>query len=206
GLRRLDRLALSQPPGLGKTTISAPAASGRRIGLRKGDAVAGRIDNRELGAAPLGPHQTGPAVLVVLRDQLVVQADDAADVDPDVGAGRGVAMMLGDVQEHPLAAHLHVERQVGLEAVLPVDREAEKAEVEFASLGLVEAPQDRNGAKVLKRHRAASLLLGVNPRAALKSRAARAALSGTRPASPAVRPARSRQERAGRGWRWSASR
>src|SRR4051812_25100870 len=39
--------------------------------------------------------------------------------------------------------HLHVERQVGLKPMLPIDLEAEELDVKLTGLGFVEDPQDR---------------------------------------------------------------
>src|SRR5690606_10879366 len=67
-------------------------------------------------------------------------------------AGRGVAMVLRNVQGCTVAAHLHIERQLRLEAVLPVDREPEKAEIELPRLRLIEAAKDGDGSHMLERH------------------------------------------------------
>lgn len=55
-------------------------------------------------------------------------------VDKHHGPWRAVAMVLAEVQAHSAARHLHVERRMGLETVLPVDREAEEINVELARL------------------------------------------------------------------------
>jgi len=46
--------------------------------------------------------------------------------------------VLGEVEHAAVARDLHVERRVVVEAVLPIDREAEEVDVELARLGLVE--------------------------------------------------------------------
>ena len=61
--------------------------------------------------------------------------------------GDAVAVMLGDMEHDAVAADLHVERQAGLEAMLPVDRKAQPVDIELARLGFVEGAQDRDRAR-----------------------------------------------------------
>ena len=84
---------------------------------------------------------------------------ELVDADPDGTARRAIAVVLADVQHAVAARDLHVQRHAGLEAMLPVDLEAEPVDVELAGLAFVEAPQDRNdrvkahAAAIQRRHR-----------------------------------------------------
>jgi hypothetical protein len=64
-------------------------------------------------------------------------------------------MMLAQVQDQVAARHLAVERRVIVEAVIPIDLEAEKALIELVGLGEVEDAQDRDDAHELNGHRVA---------------------------------------------------
>src|SRR3546814_12972712 len=65
-----------------------------------------------------------------------------SDWSSDVCSSDLVAVMLRQVQCQPGARHLHVEREVLSEPMLPVRREAQIAEIEFPRLRLVEDPPD----------------------------------------------------------------
>src|ERR1700722_20119968 len=65
-------------------------------------------------------------------------------------------MMLAQVQDQVAARHLAVERRVIVEAVIPIDLEAEKALIELVGLGEVEDAQDRDDAHELNGHRCPS--------------------------------------------------
>jgi hypothetical protein len=60
-------------------------------------------------------------------------------------------MMLAQVQDQVPAWRLAIERRVVVEAVIPIDLEAEKAQVELVCLGDVEDAQDRDDAHELNR-------------------------------------------------------
>ncbi|MNR43443.1 hypothetical protein D3C85_1620630 [compost metagenome] len=53
--------------------------------------------------------------------------------------------MLGQVQLQAIAVDAQVQRQIGLEAVLELDAETEKTQVELAGLGFIETAQDGDG-------------------------------------------------------------
>ena len=56
--------------------------------------------------------------------------------------------MLAEMQDAAVAADRHVKRRIVVEAMLPLDLEAEEADIELARLGNVEDAQDgRDGAK-----------------------------------------------------------
>lgn len=57
-------------------------------------------------------------------------------------SGAGVAVMLAQVQLEPRSGDLHVEREVVAEAMLPVDGEAEEADIELLRLLDREDAQD----------------------------------------------------------------
>ena len=62
-------------------------------------------------------------------------------------------MVLAQVQDEVAARHLPVERRVIVEAMIPIDLEAEKGLIEFVGLGDVEDAQDRDDARELYSHR-----------------------------------------------------
>ena len=74
-----------------------------------------------------------------------MQGGDVVDGDQQRRAGRGIAVVLAQVQHEIAPRHLQVQRRRGVEAMLPVQREAEKIEVELARLGFGKTAQDRDG-------------------------------------------------------------
>ena len=71
-----------------------------------------------------------------------MQCLDIVDRYAHLGARARIAMVLRQVQPAVVARDLHVEGSVRPEAVLEIDREAEKIHVKLARLGLVEYAQD----------------------------------------------------------------
>jgi hypothetical protein len=70
---------------------------------------------------------------------------ELVDADANVRTRRAVAVVLGEVEHAVAPRDLHVDRRVWLEAVLPVDPEAEPIDVEGARLRLIEDAQDGDG-------------------------------------------------------------
>ena len=58
---------------------------------------------------------------------------------------RSVTVMLGEMQGQSCARDLHIERRIGLKAMLPVHAEAEEAEIELTRFLFGEDSQDGNG-------------------------------------------------------------
>ncbi len=77
---------------------------------------------------------------------------DAAHHHAQPRAGRAVSVMLAQVENQVAARHLPVERRVVVEAMIPIDLEAEKALLELVRLGDIEDAQDRNDADELDGH------------------------------------------------------
>src|SRR5690606_4951821 len=88
----------------------------------------------------------GPVVAVALAHDLLVEAVEPFQLHKHDCAGRSVAVMLAEMELECAARHLHVERRAGLEAVLPVEREAEEAEIEIPRLLDIEYPEHRHDA------------------------------------------------------------
>src|ERR1700719_4179528 len=62
-------------------------------------------------------------------------------------------MMLAEMQNQVAPRHLPVERRIVVEAVIPINLEAEKALIELVGLGDVEDAQNRDDAHELNGHR-----------------------------------------------------
>lgn len=60
-------------------------------------------------------------------------------------------MMFAQVQDQPVAAHLGIQGQFGLETVFPVQGETEKVQVELLGFLYAEDAQDRDGGGELDR-------------------------------------------------------
>ncbi len=58
---------------------------------------------------------------------------------------RAIAVELRDLEDAVAARHLHVQREARLEAVVPVNLEAEEPDIKLPGLGLVEDAQDGRG-------------------------------------------------------------
>src|SRR6185437_1503727 len=85
------------------------------------------------------------AAAAALRLQLRVEGVQAGYVDEDRRTRRAVAVVLGQVQPDAAPRDLHVEREARLEAMFPVDAEAQQVDVEGLGLGDVEDAQDGRG-------------------------------------------------------------
>ena len=96
----------------------------------------------------VAPHgcfdQPGAGIAVFLRQQIGVVGGQAGGFDNNLGTGRTVAVMLAQIQHDVAHRHLHEQRQIGLEAVLEIDLEAEKFDVKFPGFGAIENSQGRN--------------------------------------------------------------
>src|SRR5215813_15552108 len=115
----------------------------------------------------------GRKVFVVLRCKLFVIVFEARDLHEHRGAVATVAIMLGQVQYEITERNLHVERRVGLKAVLPIDLESEVFNIEFLGLLHVEDPEDRDHLSYSQRHLLTSPILGFNnsvPKAPLQTK------------------------------------
>lgn len=75
--------------------------------------------------------------------ELPVQRVDIVHRDENSGAGRAVAIVFAQVQRQSGAGHLHVQRQIFAETVLPLQRETEKVQIEL--FGLVDRKMRRIG-------------------------------------------------------------
>ena len=83
---------------------------------------------------------------------------DTACEDDGIGPRRGVARMLAQMQLQPAARDLHVERQIGFEAMLPIHFHAQEPEIVFARLVDIEDAEDRR--RPLEPQAGLRLLLG----------------------------------------------
>lgn len=97
------------------------------------ETIAEGIDQIELDSAPVWiVAQARTEVVVMLRGDFGVKFANAFVINMDFGAGSAVAVVFCEVQDESVAGDLHVERQVGLEAVFPIDVEAKIVDVKFA--------------------------------------------------------------------------
>jgi hypothetical protein len=74
---------------------------------------------------------------------------EAPNPEEDRGAGAAVPVMLGQMQYAAVARNLHVKRGVLIEAVLPIDFEAEEIDVKLFCLFDAEDAENRNGLEEL---------------------------------------------------------
>ena len=91
-----------------------------------------RLLNGSVTVISVMPHscsmQARAVVAIVLVGQLAMQCLHAGHIDIDAGAGRAVAVVLAEMEGERAARNLHEDRRIRRKTVLPVDREAEKAE------------------------------------------------------------------------------
>src|ERR1700677_389206 len=123
--------------------------------LAKADEIPERVDRPGLQRAPWRLLKTRPHVAIILRADLAMEFLDAAHHHPQPRARRAITVVLAQVQDEVAARYLAVERRVVVEAVIPVDLEAEEALIELVRLGDVEDAQDRHDADELNGHRVA---------------------------------------------------
>jgi hypothetical protein len=86
-------------------------------------------------------------------------------------------VMLRQMQPAGAGGHLHIEREVLPEAVLPIDAEAEEPAVEFLGFRFVENPQHGRGGT--ESHEVYSVLAPADPLARATSEACAAASRAT---------------------------
>src|SRR5690606_11052735 len=67
-------------------------------------------------------------------------------LDENDRARRAITVVLAQMKLEAAERDLHVERHIRFEAVLPVEREAEKAKIEVPRLLHIEYPEDRDDA------------------------------------------------------------
>jgi sugar fermentation stimulation protein A len=123
--------------------------------LVESEAVAeGVRDLHHLGV-PRRDLDAGTRIGVVLGGDLAVKILQPGRGHEHGRARAGIAVMLAQMQKHPPARNLHVERQPGLEAVLPIHLEPQVVQVELPRLGDVEDAQDGDGGERRLAHDAA---------------------------------------------------
>src|SRR5712671_5792677 len=116
------------------------------------DVVVERIGNRHGGCAPRLLDKPRAGVSVFLCGQIGVVCGKAAGFDNNFGARGTVAMVLAQIQNHVTQRYLHEQGQVRLEAVLKIDLEAKKSQIEFLSLGDIEDSQNWDAPRKLWCH------------------------------------------------------
>jgi hypothetical protein len=116
-------------------TNTSRGASPANDRLAKADQIAERVDRAHLQRAPRRPFEAGTHVAILFGADLAVEFFDAAHHHAQPRARRAVAMVLAEVQDQVAARHLAVKRSVVVEAMIPVDLEAEKAQIELVGLG-----------------------------------------------------------------------
>jgi hypothetical protein len=113
------------------------------IQVAENEAVAEGIGDAHV-AAPGLFDDAGARVFIFFGEELLLIGVKAFDFDAQRGAGTGVTMMFGNVQDAIVFGNLHVERSICFEAMLPIHIEAEEGDVEFLGFGLIKAANYRN--------------------------------------------------------------
>jgi hypothetical protein len=67
---------------------------------------------------------------------------DALHHHPNLRTRTAIAMMLAEMQQQAAARHLAIERKARIKAMVEVDRETKKAQIEFIRLRDIEDAQD----------------------------------------------------------------
>jgi hypothetical protein len=122
------------------------------FGFAETDLIAEGVEEVELVRIPKGFRDAGTPVGVVLCAQLGVEFADAFIGDLEVGAGRSVTVVLGEMKDETIAGDLHIEWRGGLEAVLPVEVEAGVVEIKLARFLDGEYAQDGDDLKGARAH------------------------------------------------------
>lgn len=125
-----------------------PARSGlllRAGGIRECQTVPERIVHRHVLTAPGRFFNLGSGISILLRYKFPLKHFQVIRLNPHRHAGTSVTVMLGQMKNAAIFRDLHVERQVIFKAMLPIQFEAEKIEIEFFRLRFIEDAQDRNG-------------------------------------------------------------
>src|SRR5688572_14519544 len=122
----------------GQSAACSAGIAHRRIGLVEAQPVVERVGDLHQPRAPGRRLDARPVVAVTPGADLAVEVREAGGAHVDAGAWAAVAVMLAEVQHEVAARDLQVERQAVFETMLPVDLEAEVAQVKLARLRLVE--------------------------------------------------------------------
>jgi len=108
------------------------------IQVAEDEAVAKGVGDAHV-AAPGLFEDAGARVFIFFGEELLLIGVKAFDFNAQRGAGTGVAMMFGNVQDAVAFGNLHVERQIWFEAMLPIHVESQEGDVEFLGLGFIKA-------------------------------------------------------------------
>src|SRR5215469_12812153 len=106
------------------------------------DVIPEGIDHPRLDRAPRHRLESGPHIAVAFRADLPLERLDTLHHHPDPGTGAAIAVMLAQMQNQGAARDLAVERRVGIEAMIPIDRKSEKLQIKLVRLGDIEDAQD----------------------------------------------------------------
>lgn len=108
------------------------------IEVAEDEAVAEGVGDAHV-AAPGLFDDAGARVFIFPGEELLLIGVEAFDFDAQRGAGTGVAMMFGNVQDAIVFGNLHVERRIWFEAMLPIHFESQKGDVEFFGFRFIKA-------------------------------------------------------------------
>lgn len=116
----------------------------RLVRLTEAEAITEGVANLHDLGVPRRILEAGLVIAIVLGRQLGVVRRDAAHPDEDGRAGRGVPVMLTQMQAKAAAGNLRVEGEIVSEAMFPIDSEAKEIHVELLRLLDREDAEDRD--------------------------------------------------------------
>lgn len=125
-----------------------PARSGLWLsagGIRERQTVPEWIVHRHIVTAPWRLFYRRSGVPIVFCCKVPLKRFQIGRFDPHRRTGTSVTVMLGQMKNAAIFRDLHVERQVIFKAMLPIQFEAEKIEIELFRLRFVEDAQDGDG-------------------------------------------------------------
>jgi hypothetical protein len=119
--------------------VKVAGSSGRRFALVKNEPVAERIGRAHFPGSPLRVlRRAGLEILVIFCAQRRAVIIQPGRLNPHGGAGTGVAMMLGQMDDAGIPRDLHIDWKIFPEPVLPINFESKKINVKLFGLRLVE--------------------------------------------------------------------
>ena len=116
---------------------------GERQSISKG------IGHRHVVTAPWHRFYGWLGVSILLRRKLPLKSVQIGRFDPHGRAGTAVAMMFRQMKNAAILRDLHVEREMRLKAMLPIQPETQEVEIEFLRPRFVEYAQDGDGCSQL---------------------------------------------------------
>jgi len=110
--------------------------------LAERDLISKRAHNTYLVIVRRGPFQTRFHISVILRAKFLVVFANPVHHHPNMCAGASIPVMFTQMQDESTPRDLSIQWSVGIESMIPVDREAEKSFIKLFGFGDIKYAED----------------------------------------------------------------